>query len=60
MEYYRIQKGVREKEKVEEMLRMTGIWEKRKCRCKTLSMGMKQKTGTGDGDARRAGAVDLR
>lgn len=45
MEYYRIQKGVPGKEKVEEMLRMTGIWEKRKCRCKTLSMGMKQRLG---------------
>ena len=43
MEYYRIQKGVPGKEKVEEMLRMTGIWEKRKCRCKTLSMGMKHR-----------------
>ena len=30
---------------IEEMLRMTGIWEKRKCRCKTLSMGMKQRLG---------------
>ena len=45
MEYYRIQKGVPGKEKVEEMLRMAGIWEKRKCRCKTLSMGMKQRLG---------------
>lgn len=45
LEYYRIQKGIPGKEKVEEILHMTGIWEKRNSRCKTLSMGMKQRLG---------------
>lgn len=45
MEYYRIQKGVPGKGKVEEMLRLTGIWEKRKNKCKTLSLGMRQRLG---------------
>ncbi len=45
LEYYRIQKGVPSKGKVEEMLRLTGIWEKRKSRCGTLSLGQKQRLG---------------
>lgn len=45
LEYYRIQKGVPGKVKVEETLKLTGIWEKRKCKCKTLSLGQKQRLG---------------
>lgn len=45
LEYYRIQKGVPGKGKTEEMLKLTGIWEKRKCKCKKLSMGQKQRLG---------------
>ena len=48
------------KEKVEEMLRMTGIWEKKKVPVQDSFHGNETKTGTGDGDARRGGAVDLR
>ncbi len=43
--YYCIQKGVPDTKKAEEMLRLTGITEKRKCKCRTLSLGQKQKLG---------------
>ena len=45
LEYTRIQKGVPGKEKVEENLKLTGIWEKRKSKCKNLSLGQKQRLG---------------
>lgn len=45
LEYYRIQKGVPGKTKVEEMLALTDILEKRKCKCKRLSLGQKQRLG---------------
>lgn len=45
LEYYRIQKGVPGKEKAEEYLKLTGIWEKRNCKCRTLSLGQKQRLG---------------
>lgn len=45
LEYYRIQKGVPGKEKTEEMLRLTGLLEKRKSKCKKLSLGQKQRLG---------------
>lgn len=45
LEYYRIQKGIAGREKTEEMLRLAGIWEKRKSKCKNLSMGQKQRLG---------------
>lgn len=45
LEYCRIQKGVPGKGKVEEALRLTGIWEKRKSKCKNLSLGQKQRLG---------------
>ncbi len=45
LEYYRIQKGVPNKEKVNEMLKLTGIEEKRKSKCKNLSLGQKQRLG---------------
>ena len=43
LEYYRIQKGIPGKEKAEEMLHLTKLWEKRKSRCKKLSLGQKQR-----------------
>ena len=45
LEYYRIQRGIPEKGKVEEILKLTGIWDKRKSRCKDLSLGQKQRLG---------------
>jgi ABC-2 type transport system ATP-binding protein len=45
MEYYRIQKGIPGKTKVEESLRLAGIWEQHKRKCKHLSLGMKQRLG---------------
>lgn len=45
LEYCRIQKGVPGKGKVEETLKLTGIWEKRKTKCKDLSLGQKQRLG---------------
>jgi len=45
LEYYRIQKGVPQKEKVEEMLALTDIQEKRKEKCRRLSLGQKQRLG---------------
>ena len=45
LEYYRIQKGIPGKEKVEEILQLTKLSEKRKSRCKKLSMGQKQRLG---------------
>lgn len=45
LEYYRIQRGIPGKEKVEEALRIVNLWEKRKVKCEKLSMGMKQRFG---------------
>lgn len=45
LEYCRIQKGIPGKEKVEENLKLTNIWEKRGCMCKNLSLGQKQRLG---------------
>lgn len=45
LEYYRIQKGVPGKGKVEEMLELTDIKDKRKTKCKNLSLGQKQRLG---------------
>lgn len=45
LEYCRIQKGVPGKAKVEENLKLTNLWEKRKCKCKNLSLGQKQRLG---------------
>lgn len=45
LEYYRIQKGVPGKEKVDEMLGLTELTEKRKSKCKKLSLGQKQRLG---------------
>lgn len=45
LEYYRIQRGIPGKTRVEEMLALTGIQEKRKSLCKKLSLGQKQRLG---------------
>lgn len=45
LKYYCIQKGVPDTKKVEEMLNLTGIVEKRKSKCKKLSLGQKQRLG---------------
>lgn len=45
LEYYRIQKGIPGKGRVEEILKLTGIWDKRKSKCKNLSLGQKQRLG---------------
>ncbi len=45
LEYYRIQKGVPDRKKAEEMLYLTRIDHKRKSKCKTLSLGQKQRLG---------------
>lgn len=45
LEYYRIQKGVPGKEKVAELMKLTGITEKRRETCKKLSLGQKQRLG---------------
>lgn len=45
LEYYRIQRGIPGKEKVESALRTVSLWENRKTKCEKLSMGMKQRFG---------------
>lgn len=45
LEYYRILKGIPGKERTEEILRLVGIWDRRKSKCKEFSMGMKQRLG---------------
>lgn len=45
MEYFRIQRGIPGKEKVESVLSTVNLWEKRKVKCEKLSMGMKQRFG---------------
>ncbi|WP_455713969.1 ABC transporter ATP-binding protein [Anaerosporobacter sp.] len=45
LEYYRIQKGIPDKGKVDEMLILTDIVEKRKSKCKNLSLGQRQRLG---------------
>lgn len=45
LEYYRIQKGVPDSNRVGEMLQLTGIAEKRGSKCKNLSLGQKQRLG---------------
>lgn len=45
LEYYRIQRGIPGREKVEEVLKLTDIQEKRRAKCKKLSMGQKQRLG---------------
>lgn len=45
LEYFRIQRGLPGKQKVEEALRTVNLWEKRNVKCEKLSMGMKQRFG---------------
>ncbi len=45
LEYFRIQRGIPGKAKVESALRTVNLWEKRKVKCGKLSMGMKQRFG---------------
>lgn len=45
LKYYCIQKGIPDTKKITEMLKLTGIEEKRKSKCKTLSLGQKQRLG---------------
>ena len=45
LEYYRIQKGIPGKEKVAEILKVIGLYEKRKAPARKLSFGMKQRLG---------------
>ena len=45
MIYYCIQKGIANRNKVDELLELTGISEKRKSKCKNLSLGQKQRLG---------------
>lgn len=45
LEYYRLQRGIPGKEKIESALRTVNLWENRKMKCEKLSMGMKQRFG---------------
>lgn len=45
LKYYCIQKGVPDRNKVNEMIELTGLVEKRKTRCRNLSLGQKQRLG---------------
>lgn len=45
IEYCRILKGIPGKERTEQVLRLVGLWDRRKSKCKELSMGMKQRLG---------------
>ncbi len=45
MEYFRILKGIPGKNRSEDILRLTGLWDRRKSKCGDLSMGMKQRLG---------------
>ena len=45
LEYYRIQKGVPGRKKVEQIMELVGILEKRREKCKCLSLGQKQRLG---------------
>ena len=45
LEYYRIQKGVPERDTVNEVLKKVNLFNARKKKCKALSMGMKQRLG---------------
>ena len=47
LKYYCIQKGIPDTGRIVEMMKMTGIYEKRKSKCGTLSLGQKQRLGLG-------------
>lgn len=45
LKYYCIQKGIPDRKKVDKMVKLMGITEKRNSKCKNLSMGQKQRLG---------------
>ena len=45
LKYYCIQRGIPDVKKVAELLKLTGIEEKKKSQCKNLSLGQKQRLG---------------
>ncbi len=45
LKYYCIQKGIPDRKKVDEMIKLTGIDEKKNSKCKNLSLGQKQRLG---------------
>ncbi len=45
LKYYCIQKGIPDRKKIGEMIKLTGIEEKRNSKCKNLSLGQKQRLG---------------
>ena len=45
LNYYSIQKGIPDRNKITEMLELTGLTTKKKTRCKNLSLGQKQRLG---------------
>lgn len=45
LKYYCIQKGIPDRKKIGEMIKLTGIEEKRNSKCSNLSMGQKQRLG---------------
>lgn len=45
LKYYCIQKGIPDRKKVGEMIKLTGIDEKRNSKCRNLSLGQKQRLG---------------
>lgn len=45
LKYYCIQKGIADGKKVVELLKLTGIAEKRNSKCKNLSLGQRQRLG---------------
>lgn len=47
LEYYRIQRGVPGKKRVQETIKQIGLWEQRKRKGGALSLGMKQRLGLG-------------
>ena len=45
LKYYCIQKGIPDRKKVDKMVKLMGITEKRNSKCRNLSMGQKQRLG---------------
>lgn len=45
LKYYCIQRGIPDRKKVDEMIKLTGIEEKRNSKCSNLSLGQKQRLG---------------
>lgn len=45
LKYYCIQKGIPDRKKIDEMIKLTGLEEKRNSKCRNLSLGQKQRLG---------------